>query len=312
MALTRAILLSLFLAFLASLPALGYSIQVNYPSNVLLGQNFTVSFSLVSNLINSTNFQYMTPGTKLVNVSGKTAYEGFGLYWMIGKINVSDSSQITISFEGTIVGSFSGAPGIVLYGNNFTLSSRDGQPGTYEILVGWNGGLYLDKLGGWNGVLGTLPSFYSGNYTVIFKDVNSSVCVYSIAINSSVYMIEYNTGIPWKDVGYAGLRLDTDTVLPLSFQVLSFIPSNYVVYLDGKVFKSGFSNGTTTLSLRVFSPSTLNISFPGYHIYKVITISTSNGDIHEEFPIVQIALIIVTGILIGLSAWKEIVKGRSK
>ncbi|MCP6729837.1 MULTISPECIES: hypothetical protein [Metallosphaera] len=313
MSLSRAILLSLIFAFLTSLTVLSYTVQVSYPSNVLLGQNFNISFSLVSNLINSTNFQYMTPGTKLVNVSGKTAYEGFGSYWLIDRINVTDSSQIMITFDGNVVGGFSNVPGIVLYGSNFTLSNMDGQIGNYEILVGWYGILFLDKLTGYNGVLYTLPSFSSGNYTVIFKNVNSSVCVYSITINSSIYMIKYNTGIPWRSVGYAGIRTDTDTILPLSFRVLSFIPSNYTVFVNGKEFRSGLAYGTTSLTLRLFSPTVLNISFPDYHVYRVIVISTSdNANIHEEFPFIQVILIAVTGMLIGLSIRKEIIKKQGR
>ncbi|ABP95980.1 hypothetical protein HA72_1827 [Metallosphaera sedula] len=189
----------------------------------------------------------------------------------------------------------------------------DGQIGNYEILVGWYGILFLDKLTGYNGVLYTLPSFSSGNYTVIFKNVNSSVCVYSITINSSIYMIKYNTGIPWRSVGYAGIRTDTDTILPLSFRVLSFIPSNYTVFVNGKEFRSGFSNGTTSLTLRLFSPTVLNISFPDYHVYRVIVISTSdNANIHEEFPFIQVILIAVTGMLIGLSIRKEIIKKQGR
>ncbi|AWR96243.2 hypothetical protein DFR86_00915 [Acidianus sulfidivorans JP7] len=53
-------------------------IVVQYPKSVLMDQTFDIKFGLYKVFINSTNFQYITPGTKLVDVSGKIAYEGFG------------------------------------------------------------------------------------------------------------------------------------------------------------------------------------------------------------------------------------------
>ncbi|BFH72204.1 hypothetical protein SJAV_01480 [Sulfurisphaera javensis] len=196
-------------------------------------------------------------------MSGKTAYQGFGLYWMIDKINASNTTQIIVSFYGERIGGAN--PGIVLYGNNFSLTDPDGQPGTYEILVAWSGILWLDKLNGWNPVLSTLPTFNSGNYTVVFRNVNSTVCIYSITINSSTYLIKYNTGIPWDSIGYVGVRPDNGIVLPLSFQVIASIPANYTVYVNGKLYKSGYGS-INSITLRVFRPTTINISFPEYHM----------------------------------------------
>ncbi len=65
--------------------------------------------------------------------------------------------------------------------------------------------------------------------------------------------------------------------------------------------------------MRLFSPTVLNISFPDYHVYRVIVISTSdNANIHEEFPFIQVILIAVTGMLIGLSIRKEIIKKQGR
>ncbi|ARM76939.1 hypothetical protein [Acidianus manzaensis] len=290
--------------------ATNYFPYVQYPKNVLMGQNFTITFGLASNVINSTNFEYATPGTKIVNISSNTGYQGFGGYWLVDKINLTNASELIVSFYGERIGGAN--PGIVLYSNNFNLEETDGQSGTYEILVAWGGILWLDKLNGYFAAISTLPTFSSGNYTVIFKDVNSSLCVYSITVNSSTYLVKYNTGIPWKSIGYAGIRLDNGIVVPLSFGVKSFIPAKYIVYINGKEYALGYSNGSSSITLRIFSPSVINITFPRYYVYKVITIGTTkSSDIHENFPILQYILIIIAIVFIGLSIWREILNKKT-
>ena len=64
--------------------------------------------------------------------------------------------------------------------------------GNYEITLGWNGILGLDKLNGWisPSPLDTLPTFSASNYTVIFtRSKNNIVCIYSIVIKGSTYLI---------------------------------------------------------------------------------------------------------------------------
>ncbi|ARM74631.1 hypothetical protein [Acidianus manzaensis] len=78
-----------------------------------------------------------------------------------------------------------------------------------------------------------------------------------------------------------------------------------------KEYASGYSNGTS-ITLRIFSPSVINITFPQYHVYKVITIGTSkSSDIHENFPILQSILIIIAVVLIGLSILREILNKKT-
>lgn len=143
--------------------------------------------------------------------------------------------------------------------------------------------------------------------------MNSSVCVYSIYVNSTEYLIKYNTGIPWNSIGYVGIRTDTDTILPLSFIEKGAISSKYVIYINGKYYTSGFTNGMSNITLRVYSTTTVNITFPQYHVYKIVTISPSdNANIQMKFPITQVALIVITIIVIGLSIWRESTKVKRK
>lgn len=304
-------LLLLFSVLASTVTSATYSIEVFYPHNAIIGQELTVTFSLFTSEINSTDFQYVTPGTKIVNVSGMTAYEGFCCFFLVDKVNISNASEVIVTFYGKVVGDFTGNPGIVLYGSNFDVSSRDGQVGTYEVLVAWSGILWLDKLNGWYSVISTLPTFTSGVYKVVFKNVNNSVCVYSISVNSSTYLVEYNTGIPWRNISYVGVRTDVDTVLPLGFSILAVVnDAYYVVYLNGKEYASGYTtNGYGAVSLTIYGPVTLNITFPQYHVYKVITIPSSPGaNVHETFPTLQVMVIVITTAYLAISIWKEMKK----
>lgn len=79
----RVAYLLLLALFAISTVSSAYTIVVYYPSQVLMGQPFTITFGLATSVINSTTFEYLTPGTEVVNVSGGTAYRGFGEYWMV-------------------------------------------------------------------------------------------------------------------------------------------------------------------------------------------------------------------------------------
>jgi len=293
----------------SSIASANYVIVVNYPKSVYWGQSFTITFSLATTVINSTDFQYVTPGTKLVNVNNHTAYQGFGGYWVIDKINITNASILIVSFEGEVIGKVSVNPGIVLCTSNFSLTGKCGQTGTYEILTAWSGSLWLYKLKSWYKALSTLPAYTSGNYTVVFtRTENNTVCVYSINVNGSTYLIKYDTGIAWDSIGYVGIMLDYSTVLPLKFYVMAVIPAHYIVYVNGKKFTSGFGS-VGNVTLKLYSPATINITYPTYGLYKAITVSTSDeANIRQQFPIIQITLIFVTSLLIGLSIWREIIK----
>lgn len=137
-------------------------------------------------------------------------------------------------------------PGIVLYSYNLSLGKADEQRGILGVLFSWDGNIYVQKLQGvW--ILGKsdLSSFYSGNYTVILRNENSSIYVYKIIVNSHATTVNYITGVPWNSIGYVGIRFDVNTISPYFFIVKSdsYIttasPSKYVVYVNGKEYASG-------------------------------------------------------------------------
>ena len=283
----RAVIICTALLVLAlSVISSAYTIQVSYPKEVFVGQPFTINFSLLTVYINSTSFQYMTPGMGVLYILGlgEPAYEGnpsTGGYWLVDEVNLMDTSELVVSFYGQILGTLSNSPGIVLYGSgssSFSLNVDDNdQSGIYGVLTSWSGVLWLNALNGWYQASNNLPTFNAGQYEVVFKDVNGLVYVYSISVNSTTSVINYNTGIPWNVITYVGVRPDTDTVLPLGFSVVG-IPSNpeayYVIYINGSEYASGYTNseGYSTLSLTLYGPTLINITFPQYHVYKVISI----------------------------------------
>ena len=279
-----------------SLVSSAYSVIVIYPKEVMIGQPFTIEFGLVTTLINSTDFKYITPGTEVVNVDGMTAYRGFGGYFLADPVNVSGASELVVSFYGRIVGNFTWNPGIILYGTN------------YSIILAWSGYIYV---GGPHKYLAipALPFFYAGSYKAILTDVDGFICVSSVVINSSTYLVRVNTTVPWDAISYVGVRTDTDTVLPLGFSVMAFPRAYYVIYVNGKEYSSGYADGISNVTLRLFGPAVVNVTFPEYHIYKIITVSASkDSDIRETFPVVQVFLLLASAALVGLALRKEFKK----
>ena len=303
------LLTSIVLLSFSSVALAKYMVIANYPKSVYWGQSFTIIFSLATSIINSTNFQYVTPGTKILEIDNYTAYQGFGGYWVVDKVNITDASTLIVSLEGEVIGKVSVNPGIVLYSSNLSLTSKGGQTGTYAILTAWSGSLWLYKLDYWYQALSTITTYTSGNYTVVFtKTENNTVCVYSITVNGSTYLIKYDTGIAWDSIGYVGIMLDYSTILPIKFYVVANIPAHYVVYVNGKKYTSGYGS-VGNMTLKLYSPAIINITYPAYGVYKVITVSTSDdANIKQQFPIIQITLIVVTSLLIGVSIWREIIK----
>ena len=306
--------LFLLALFVVSTVSSAYAVVVYYPSDVLMGQPFTVSFGLATSVINSTKFEYVTPGTEIINVSGGTAYRGFGSYWMVDRVNLTGSSAMLVSFRGEIVGSLTYNPGIVLYGNNFNLNNRDGQINTYEVLVAWSGRLWVDSLNGWTLVATTLPTFTSGEFDVLFKNVDGYVCVYSITVNSRTYLVEYKTSIPWSSIAYVGIRPDTDTVLPEGFTVVTLSNAYYVVYLNGKEFASGYTeDGFSKVRLTLYSPVVLNVTFPQYNLYKVVVIPPkASANAYVVPSVLQVPILTLAVAVLGFTVWRDLERKKSR
>jgi len=160
-------------------------------------------------------------------------------------------------------------------------------------------------------VSSTLPTFASGNYTVIFtRSGNGTVCVYSIIINGTTYLANYDTEVPWNSIGYVGIRTDLSKILPLKFCVISngliaTIPAYHVVYINGKEYTSGYGN-LGNITMQFYAPAVINITYPAYDVYKVITVSPDeSANIKQQIPIIQITLIVIISLLIGVSIWRE-------
>ena len=108
----RTAYLFLLALFVVSTVSSAYTVVVYYPSDVLMGQPFTVSFGLATSVINSTKFEYVTPGTEIINVSGGTAYWGPAGFWLVDRVNVTGSSVMIVTFEGKVSGNLTSYPGI--------------------------------------------------------------------------------------------------------------------------------------------------------------------------------------------------------
>ena len=180
--------------------------------------------------------------------------------------------------------------------------------------MAWSGKLWIDSLNGWTLVATTLPTFTSGEFDILLKNVNGCVCVYSVTINSRTYLVEYRTNIPWNSIAYVGIRPDIDTVLPEGFTVVALSNAYYVVYLNGKEFASGYTeDGFSKVKLTLYSPVVLNITYPQYNLYKVVVIPTESARQcicnSVRSPSANINL---TVAVLGFTVWRDLQRKKSR
>ena len=306
-----AYLLFVVLLFLST-PSSAYTIVVNYPSHVLMGQPFTVTFGLETFVLNSTRFEYVTPGTKVVNASGGTAYWGPYGFWLVDRVNLTNSSIMIVSFEGKVLGKLVSEPGIVLYSKKMDVYKVDnGQANLYSVLVSWNKKLWVYSLNRWNLISMTIPAFNSGYYEVVFKNVDGYVYVYSIKINSSTYLVNIKTDVPWNNISYIGIRLDNNTVIPESFSVVAYSNAYYEIYLNGKEYASGYTgDGMAKVTLAVYSPTVINISFPQYGLSKVIVIPQESTAANLVPNYLRVPILVLAALVMVLTVWRDVKKRR--
>ena len=304
-----AFLLFVVLLVLSTLSS-AYTIVVYYPSYVLMGQPFTITFGLETFAINSTRFEYVTPGTKVVNASGGTAYWGPYGFWLVDRVNLTNSSIVVVSFEGKVLGKLVSEPGIVLYSKNMDIFEVDnGQVNLYSVLVSWNKKLWEYSSNRWNLISATLPAFNSGYYEVVFKNVGGYVYVYLIKINSSTYLVNIKTDVPWNDISYIGIRLDNNTIIPERFSVVTFSNAYYEIYLNGKEYASGYtSDGTVKVTLAVYSPAVINISFPQYGLSKVIVIPHESSATNVVPHYLRLPILVLATLVLVFTVWRDVKK----
>lgn len=313
----KLIALTMLLFFFIPTVSLGL-VNVSYPSQVLYGHTFIVSFSVYLKIINSTDFPVISSGTEIINGT----YRGgppYSYYILFHLMNISRVLEITFVGEYNVSYSF-GSPGIVLYGGDFKAPLPDGGQSNFtSVLLTFNGRLWYHINSTWYNPLTSLP-FYGKiinnwinvtspvNYTVIFQDDNGKTLVKEMFINGKEIFIGYLTPIPWN-FSYVGIRLDTqfDFIKPIEFYAIGSYFSfpfsvPYIVYINGKEYASGFTNsmGQGSLSIKATSPLTINITFPTLHEYKVIYVGVYSSNVKIVYPIKQVSILVASAVLIVL------------
>ena len=80
--------------------------------------------------------------------------------------------------------------------------------------------------------------------------------------------------MPWNNTSYVVIRLHGNTVLPEIFTVIVLSNAYYEIYLNGKEYARGYrGDWSSDVTLTVYSPIAIKISFPIYNISKVIEVS---------------------------------------
>ena len=185
----------------------------------------------------------------------------------------------------------------------------NGQTNLYSVLISWNKAVWVYSTDKWMLVSSTLPSFNSGYYEIIFQNDNGFVYVYSIKINSFTYLVNIKTNVPWNNISYVGIRLDNNTVLPERFTVILLSNAYYEVYLNGKKYASGYTDGgLAKVTLAIYSPTSINISFPQYGLSKVIVIPREfSANIIIPYYL-RVLLVVLAALVLGITVWRDVKK----
>lgn len=297
-------------------------IVVNYPNSAYLGQEITIHFQLLSSYINSTDFPIISSGVEVIHNGSEVSYTGAspsGGYLLFPANISSNVTELMITFvrEYSIFYSTTN-PGIVLYGGNFKPPLPDGDQSNFNsVLVTFDGRMWYHVNGTWYNPLSSLPYYGTVinnwinvsrpvNYMVILEDHNGYTLIKDMFINGRDYVINYLTPVRWN-FSYVGIRTDTpnDLLTPIRFSVLSPLSNQpYVVYVNGKEYASEYTNGLGqgSVSLKVSSlHEVINVTFPTAHVYKVITISSNQGNVKVSYPILPMTLLFSSVILTVIS-----------
>ncbi|QKR00844.1 hypothetical protein GWK48_11020 [Metallosphaera tengchongensis] len=311
----------LLLLVVGSITTLSSTVVVNYPSSAYLGQEITIHFQLLNNRINSTDFPIISSGVEVIHNGSEDAYTGASPYggYLLFPANISrNTTELIVTFVGEYHTNYGNDPGIVLYGGNFKPPLPDGDQSNFSsVLITFAGKLSYHINGSWYYPLSSLP--YYGtlidnwlnvstlvNYTVISEEHNGYTFVKDMFINGKEFVINYLTTVPWS-FSYVGIRTDTPNtlIMPLGFTLSSPLSHQpYVVYVNGKEYNSGYTNNLSqgSISLKVSSlHEVINITFPMAHEYKIITISSSQGNVKVSYPILPMTLLLSSVVLTVVS-----------
>ncbi|TRM75066.1 hypothetical protein DMP16_01465 [Sulfolobus sp. B1] len=312
---------ALLLLVAGSIITLSSTIVVNYPSSAYLGQEITIYFQLLNSYINSTDFPIISSGVEVIHNGSEVAYTGTppGGGYLLFPANISNNTtELIVTFVGEYHTYYFTNLGIVLYGGNFKPPLPEGDQRYFSlVLIAFNGRLWYHINGSWYNPLSSLPYYGSVidnwinvstlvNYAVVLEEHNGLTFVKDMFINGKEFVINYLTPVLWN-FSYVGIRTDTpnNLITPLGFTVYSPLSHQlYVIYVNGKEYASGYTNdlGQGSISLKVSSlHEVINITFPMVHVYKIITISSSQGNVKVSYPIFPLSLLGVSIILTTIS-----------
>jgi len=191
------------------------------------------------NNVESTSWKvlpYWENGQLMINSTEATTYSQY-IAWRYSPI----SNVINVTIRVTSYPSRNGNPGIVVYSPNVGDQTTDGNSGFYVLLVDFYGNSiwFHPPTSSWEQLYTSLPQ-PNPNYPFTFSAIlteNSAgnVTVQSVYINSTAYTVNVNTPFPWSQIGYVGIRGDSDNLFYVSFFGVSPFQYGVVKYTVNSV-----------------------------------------------------------------------------
>ena len=141
------------------------------------------------------------------------------------------SNVINVTIHITSYPSRNADPGIVVYSPNIGDQSGDDDGANFQaVLVTFVGLIfYHSPTSGWVQLYSSLPQpnpNYPFTFSVILTENSAgNVTVFTVYINSTAYTVNVNTPFPWSQIGYVGIRGDTNNIFYVSYFGVS--PSPY-------------------------------------------------------------------------------------
>jgi len=224
-----------------------YAIRLGAPGSYAFVSYFGVSPAPYYNAeqfvnnVESTSWKvlpYWQNGELVVNSTG-ASFGGQYIAWRYSP--TSNTINITIHVTSFPVHNYN--PGITVYSPNIGDQTYDGVSGFYALLVEFYGGSIWfhspTTSSGYETLYTSLPQpnpSYPFTFSVILTENSAgNVTVQSVYINGTAYTVNFNTPFPWSQIGYVGIRGDTDNLFYVSYFGVSPFQYGVVKYTVNSV-----------------------------------------------------------------------------
>ena len=257
---------------------INYAPRANHPMSLVLGfaGTPTIKFSIKTFYVFVAPLPPNNVMPSITSVSGSIGVGGQYIAWKYSPI----SNIINVTIHVTSFPSKNGNPGFDIFSPNVGDQPSDVNIGFYALLVDFYGGgiFFHPSTSSYTQIYTSLPQpnpNYPFTFSVILTENSAgNITVSTVYINSTAYSVNVNTPFPWSQIGYIGIRGDTDNLFYVSYFGVSPFQYGIVKYTvnsvslpsmpdtsSATVLVSQLSNGSYTI-LGVYNGTWHELNLP--------------------------------------------------